>query len=573
MPPARTSRATPEISASRPKSRAKPSGSLNPKSHAKAAQNTKSDTAEPDKESNRSNAFISLPLELKLQIVEFLPTRDIPNVRMISESWAAAGAPSIFRDGFTVRPYLDDMDRLGEVCSRPEIAKGIHHIRIFAGDMQKELLVEAVYREEQRLNWATGGQLTKIWKQVDAIFDPERMQKHCEVGLLEKYLPLLPNLEFLMVTSLDCPFRGNETPFCIAWASLVEDYDENDEELVHFLDSRMSVERYSSILSAASKCTTIHTIALDSFPIDCFRDRRQQSLNKHLCDALQPSSKLKERLSHITALQISIEGAATATDYTPDMGRRMAEFIGCFRSLTTLDLSYDESVDESDECLMGFEEVFYRFKFPHLHSLLIAGCDSNEKDLGKFLFAHKKTLRRLCIGEAAVTPEESSWKQILTDLRDHMSLEKFELYVPEAEGRIYDVYWKSVPSDGKSKVKDAKLLELYVLGKCPWPMAESNPRGGGWKRKFGAEDMKLLDLPEEEMRDLLGEEWETDGDSEAEDEDMEDDDSTDDDDSSDDESGTYFSVDEDVYFIDDGNAVAGDGEWEDMDVDEAEVVE
>ncbi|KAH9214695.1 hypothetical protein DL95DRAFT_389404 [Leptodontidium sp. 2 PMI_412] len=360
-------------------------------------------------------------------------------------------------------------------------------------------------------------------------------------------------------------------PFSILWASLEEDFDAENEDLSHFLNPHTCIERYSSILSSAIKCKSITRIDLDSFPIDCFRFHYHKPSGHYFTEAtcadLIPSPELKENLSHITDLHISIIGMGSPYHYSPKIGRRMAEFLGCFQNLHSLDLSYEEADDETDECLMALEDSFYRLKFPHLHSLRTAGCDSTEESLGKFLFAHKRTLRNLHIGEAGCTPEENTWKDVLTDLRDHLSLKKFELYVPEAEGRIYDANWKSVVSDGKGKIKDAKLLELYVLGKCPWPMAESNPREGGWKRKFGAEDMMLLDLGEDELKDLLGEEWETDGESEdGEDVEMEDGDDSD-------ESEGYFSMDEDHAFIDDSNTTAEDEEWEDMEVDGDESVE
>ncbi|KAG4438671.1 hypothetical protein IFR05_005852 [Cadophora sp. M221] len=569
MPPTRIPGAMPEISVSRPKSRVKPFGRSKPRSREKAAQNA---TPEPDKESNKSNLFMRLPLELKLQIVESLPTRDIPSIRMISESWAAAGAPSIFRNGFTVRPYLDDMDRLSEVCTHPEIAKGIRHIEFFAGDMEQELLSDAIGREQQRLIYATGGQLTKVWKQVDAIFDHTRFEKHCNEAILDKCLPLLPNLESLKVTSLECPIRGIDMPFSLAWASMEQDFDAENEDLSHFLNPDTCVERYSSILSSAINCKSITMIDLDSFPIDCFRFHYHKPSGRYFTQAssvnLIPSPELKENLSHITHLRLSIIGMGSPNHYSPKTGRRMAEFLGCFQNLHSLDLSYEEADGGTDECLMGFEDSFYRLKFPRLHSLRTSGCDSNEESLGKFLFAHKRTLRNLHIGEAGCTPEEGTWKDVLTNLRDHMSLEKFELYDPEAEGRIYDANWKSIISDEKGKVKDAKLLELYVLRKCPWPMAESNPREGGWKRKFGAEDMMLLDRGEEELRDLLGEEWETDGQSEdGDDVEMEDGDE------SGDVSEEYFTMDESLDPTNHPNTNAEDDEWEDMEVEGDEIVD
>lgn len=462
------------------------------------------------------------------------------------------------------------MDRLSEVCKNPEIAKGIRHIEFFAGDMCQEQLADAIKREEQRLTYATGGQLTKVWKQVDAIFEPARFAKHCNTAILNRCLPLLPNLESLKVTSLECPIRGMDMPFCIVWASMEEDFDEENEDLSHFLDPDVCIDRYLGIILPAIECKSIRKLDLDSFPIDFFRKGDLPNSTPYY-DVLPPGPELKNLLSHITDLHISIIGSGLPQEYDADIGRRMASFLGCFQNLRALDLSYEEADDETDECLMGFEDTFYRLKFPHLHSFRTSGCDSTEETLGKFLFAHKRTLRNLHIGEAGCEPEERTWKDVLTDLRDHMALEKFELYDPESEGRIYDANWKNVVSEGKSKIKDAKLLELYVLGKCPWPMAESSPREGGWKRKFGAEDMMLLDLGEEELKDLLGEEWETDGESEAEEEgdDVEMDDSEDE---SEDESEEFFSVDGDLEFIDDGDVVVEDGEWEDMEVDETEAV-
>ncbi|KAG4411561.1 hypothetical protein IFR04_015300 [Cadophora malorum] len=571
MPPSRTSGSMPVIAPPRPKSSVKHFGRSRPKSRASAAEDA---TPEPDKESNKTNAFLNLPQELKLQIVEYLPTRDIPSIRMISESWAAAGAPSFFRDGFTVRPHLDDMDRLYRVVTKPEIAKGIRYIEFFAGDVDRVQLANAIGRQEQRLKYATGGQLSKVWKLVDNIFDETRMREHCKAEILDQCLPLLPNLEVLKINSLNCPLRDIENPFCIAWAEMEAEFDFEDENASHFLDSRISIQRYSDILTSAMKCENIQKLDLDCFPIDYFRpeDEFTNAIPENgRLSALQPSPQLRDHLSHITDLRMAVVGAGHPMHYDPEMGHKMAELMGCFQNIISLDFSYEEADDETDECLLGFEDTFYRIKYPHLHSLRLSGCDSTEEDLGRFLFAHKRTLRYLHIGEAGCTPEERTWKDVLTDLRDHMALEKFELYVPEVEGgRIYDMYWQTVVSHpGRGKIKDAKLLELYVLGKCPWPMADEDPRDEGWKRKFGAEDIKLLDLGEEELRDLLGEEWETDGSGDEDsDEDMDDEDAYNSDHLYYDD---YDSMDDDLLGFEAGHMGTEEdlngGEWEDMDMD------
>ncbi|PBP17517.1 hypothetical protein BUE80_DR011274 [Diplocarpon rosae] len=532
---------------------------------------------DPVHKPNTASPFLRLPNELKHLVVNNLPVRDVPNLRLISEAWAAAGAKALFRDGLEIRPYLDDMARLKGLSDHEEIAKGVKSLVIYAGDMRQDQLEAGVTREEEYLKRITGGQLSaKIWKYIDALYNPIRFSSYCNPATLGECLPRLPNLETLRITSFDCPvpcIDNNHSAFASVWESMEESYAQTDDELSHFLSNRASIQRYGAILASALRCMSIRKITMDAFPVDMFRPQRLQdeygenaffSTVASELSALTPGPRLKKSLAHIKELKIAILGAGRLRHYDASMGRNMAEFIGCFQNLTSLDLSYEEQDDENDECCIGFEESFFRLRFPHLTSLRFSGTDSQPSDMGRFLVKHRATLRYLFIGECAVSFQDTVHREVLTNLRDHMKLTKFELFA-EHGPRLYDENWNPVVvRDGQ--IHDAKLIELFVIGRCPWPMLTDGPsaRTGEWKRKFMGSHMELLELGEEELKDLLGEDWETEG--EEEDEEMGDGESIED---------YYDSLAEEFLGFSDhdgygeeNNESQGNGEWEEiMDVD------
>ncbi|KAK6582219.1 hypothetical protein PZA11_004627 [Diplocarpon coronariae] len=570
--------ANPGTSASRSRTRVSTKGKAKRRKSRARRDDRHVTGSSPDQKSNTASPFLQLPNELKLLVVDNLPVRDIPQLRLISAAWAAAGAKAMFRDGLEIRPYLDDMARLKGLSKHEEIAKGVKYLLIYAGDMQQVHLEAAVTREEEYLKRITGGQLAaKIWKYIDALYDPVRFNSYCNPAALAECLPLLPNLEVLRITSIDCPVScidNNHSAFGSVWESMDESYDETDDEASHFLSYRTSIQRYGAILAAALRCPSIQKVAMDAFPVDMFRPRWLQNNHSEIAffssiaselSALTPGPRLKKSFAHIRELKIALVGAGRLRRYDASMGRSMAEFIGCFQNLTSLDLSYEEQDDEDDECCTGFEDSFFRLRFPHLVSLRIEGTDSEPSDMGRFLVKHRATLRHLFIGECGVSFEETVHREVLTNLRDHMKLTKFELFT-EHGPRLYDENWRpAVVRDGQ--IHDAKLIELFVIGRCPWPMLTDGPsvRTGEWKRKFMGSHMELLELGEEELKDLLGEDWETEG-EEDEDEEMSDGESTEED---------FDSLGEEFYGFSDhdgreeeNNESEADGEWEDiMDVE------
>lgn len=527
-----------DLSASRSRSKVvKIKGKARPKSKPTQEPESMAASAE-DRAENKLKRFLKIPLELKLLIASYVPTKSIPNLRMMSMDWAVAGEGFMFRDGITVRPHLDDMKRLMNICNHVEIAKGVHEIVFFAGDVDRLQLEAAYEREAEQLLRLTGGRPGKIWKYIDAIYNPGRFGSYCGGRVLNLSLPRFPNLRSLKITSLECPVGGHNS-FKALWEAMEDGFELLDDRS-NFLDTKVSISRYSNILSAAFKAKSIQHITLDAFPIYTFTSDMRilepmaDQIKLGLLPAydpklLLPSRTLRDSLTHIHSLRIGIIGPGISEeDIEPEVGSKMANFIGCFHSLRSLDISYDEEDDEGDGCLLEFERVFFGLRFPHLKDLRLSAMDSLESQLGPFLFKHRATLRRLYLGEAGFDPEERTCKEIITDLRDHLQLEKFDMW--EEDGRIYDDNWNPIPH---KVLRNAKLLELYVIGKCPWPMAQENPGPHGWKRKFASDNMKLLELTEEELKDALGEDWETEGEDSDDDSQAEVDSDTSDEDSDD----------------------------------------
>jgi hypothetical protein len=81
--------------------------------------------------------------EWKARIVDFLPAKDVANLRLTSQAWAGVCVQGSFKASvgpctkngvFSIRPHLDDMTRIKEVSIRPCLAKHIKHLEIFVGD-------------------------------------------------------------------------------------------------------------------------------------------------------------------------------------------------------------------------------------------------------------------------------------------------------------------------------------------------------------------------------------------------------------------------------------------------------
>lgn len=147
-----------------------------------------------------------LPLELKTLVAEYLGLHDVRNLRSVSKAWATAGNPELFKGGlFTMRPYLNDMERLKEIGTRPWLAKYVKHIKIYVGDVDPRYLKKAFDSEAHHY----GPKITKkMWSSVKR--QMELFSKmYCNLRSLLEIFPLFTNVASLTVTSRQNPFARN----------------------------------------------------------------------------------------------------------------------------------------------------------------------------------------------------------------------------------------------------------------------------------------------------------------------------------------------------------------------------
>ena len=86
----------------------------------------------------------NLVIELKIHIFSHLSTKDVIQVRLTSRSWAIFGAEHLFKDGVTIRPQRNDMQRLKRISEHALISLSVKSLTIYTGDVDPMPLVELI---------------------------------------------------------------------------------------------------------------------------------------------------------------------------------------------------------------------------------------------------------------------------------------------------------------------------------------------------------------------------------------------------------------------------------------------
>lgn len=475
----------------------------------------------------------ALPDELKIHLIRILKVKDIKSLRLASRSWSRLCAEHIFRDGFAIRPHLNDMARLEKISENPLLAKGVRTLTFFAGDMNMELLMDAMAQASQhfprRLN-----DVRQIKILASRLYDNEFLKTHSSKDMLDEIFPRLINLSSINVTSEEDPFFGSRLHVDDVWDTMLDDLD--DAEDPNFQDPSLATARYSSILLAAQRLPNpIQTLDLGHLPIDCFGPLCrttyagygvQEETDRKVHNPLTQEG-LRKAVSQLRMLRFGL--AAFPRSYNcPESIEGFSTFLGSMHFLNDLVVNYpthDVSFRAIDFQEL-FGKAFCRVTFPSLKSLSIEELSLSHQDLMPFLYRHAPTLRHLHLSEEAfVIVDDPPVKDLLTNLRDKMHLEKFELLATENDVEIYNNDWTLY----KNKIRlssDVQLLEWYVLGKSAWPMQHDNPGDGTPYTNFEAECVWQR-LPANELYEalekslgisleaLLEAEWESDSEDES----------------------------------------------------------
>lgn len=482
-----------------------------------------------------------LPLELKHQILDSLSARDVINLRLVSSVWAVLGEELFFKDGFTVRPHLNDMARLEMASKHPGIAKSITSLTFYMGDMSFEQFADAVKRK----SWK--GDLKKVWEIIDRMYSAPMFNRHCNERILSEVLPRLPNLTSLTATSIKYPFMGCGVDLLRAWKSMMDysqDFEEYDE--VSFHDTSLSTRRYTSVLSAAQHLKSpITKLVLDPLPADFFVTYDEMSVDEddgqHEIDKfLDPSKQtiFEKLVSHVQDLQMGMMGFSFRYNDSA-LAAALGDVFGTMKQLRYLDLTWDLADAQVLRFAKVWQSRFLRATWPHLERLRLRKTEFDDVAILPFLRKHSSTLKYLELTEDAVQvdiEQTRTFRDLLTGFREHLKLEKFQFLVTEGDQPIYDRNWDRVDSIENltwremaemhyrhNRVKDAQLLEWFVLGKISWPMKNDHPDFDAvyhpWKRlsaeqiRQGMED-SLIDIDS-----LIEDEWESDVSEEYVDED------------------------------------------------------
>ncbi|PQE05457.1 hypothetical protein CJF30_00007622 [Rutstroemia sp. NJR-2017a BBW] len=422
--------------------------------------------------SSSIDSISRLPNEIKSRIISFLPASDVTNLRLTCCAWGGVCVAGLFnkRVGrfveqgvFSIRPHCDDMTRLRDVTSLPWLAKVIKHIKIYIGDLDmlefdhEVQMVNRYTKLESRFKSGSGvNQLLERMVQNRA--------RHCDPVVLLHSLLKLPAVDTVTATSTECPFAESEINFTLAWEGLQRRWDLEPDTFYDSYDTtfptRSGIRHICILLAARQLRQPLRRLVLDSFPLDLF---------------------VRDDLTYV------VEDA-------PDSPSGIhTNFLRDMQELT----STVQTLRLESKKVLYFESI-------HLH--LVRSTDLSFYD---FILRHKSTLKYLSLGhDFFLVPQLKtkscvSFKSILTRLRGSLKLERFQLLVSAKDEKIYDEDWELVPHGGV--VPDAKLFEMFVLGKWSWPMVNFDSphwrrldewkgwvRRDGWNRLTSKKDVARL---------------------------------------------------------------------------------
>lgn len=419
-----------------------------------------------------SSLSLALPSEIKANIFDFLTVKDAGSLRLTSRAWAITGTERLFRDGFKLHPHCQptDMDRLREVSECPHLAQTIKSIVIFldSSDARKWTFYFSDAREILRRRIAN---------------EPG----FCDPVYLAHAFGNLPNFRHLTITSLSYPlsedmFQSTST-WVPNWNSTIE------EQRTQFMADDLSQWYYTSIVAAINAANVpLSSVEFDCLPMDCLSSQElgsppfiplQPSLHR-LCLLSEypghPYKSLTGLVSPLKQLSIGFWDYGFTSWQDSLVAQRITDLLLSAKHLRRLDLMFvmNLATNMTPEFQIAWQDSFYNITIPRLESLRLHQTDVPGPLLVSFLKRHRSTLKNLHLsGGYGCGPGSGwnyltrfQWKDILTSLKDDLSLEKFELLTYDDRGNIYDWNWNSVPG---TEITFAKLLENYVLGKSPWP--------------------------------------------------------------------------------------------------------
>ncbi|KAH8802829.1 hypothetical protein F5884DRAFT_486015 [Xylogone sp. PMI_703] len=450
-----------------------------------------------------------LPDEVKIMIFDHISLVDVQNLRLASLSWARFGGRGLFPGGVFIRPHRrGDMFRLLSICSRPWLVEHIKRVTIYLGDMSmqslRSLLVDQRNLAPLYPKSAYDELIYLIDRHATGVYNwMEQKDVH---GTLQQIFMRMPNLESVATVSKDFPFCDltPELQNCWITAQGIARYTDP----FSFQVPALSFHGYRAVLQAMRCCARpLKNIVLDSIPVECFMDMEtgpklpNEVFRINNTQARSPvSDKMRNLVANADSLKIGFTGRFSHYSFMSfNIALTITSILESAQHLRFLDLTWSMEKLASPQFHTEFRESLTSCVWPNLERLWLTDLKLDSWDLLPFLFRHARTLQDVRLDNSAIPHEGTSYFEMLKDIRDRLSLRRFELVIHPVAFfplRLPDGQWQNVPINmiGPSSYRShSRVLENYVLRREGWPMKGINPSNVGWEQKKNAPVPVLLE--------------------------------------------------------------------------------
>jgi hypothetical protein len=453
--------------------------------------------------------------------------KDVASLRLTSRDWAEIGKKGLFNYFYnnkvtptrkpktitpgvlSIRPQFDDMTRIKEVSRCPRLAQLIRRIDVYVADLNLDWLesnarrcvVEFERPEDQE------EEIRKIDERIQNMrCNAEKHWNHCDFETLSQAFSKFSKVSSLRILSNETPFSDKDLNL---WGPSRYSLLNNWNFLSHTDPSNNVYCRV--ILAALHYPSKIRTLVLDSIPLTYLTQIANVlsgKPNTHPSGTYQGEvaglpgaterSQLRIFLAEIHNLKIGI-GFRRSLPVLLDLSiptrssRSARKFMKYLQNIRSLDFAWDNYFIESGLHGEATQPVFLQHFWPHLESLRITRLWTSPELVGSFLYKHADSLKKLSL--IGSFDYEHSWKKretiktLLLGIRENLNLEKFEMFSSKhvddkkkagVDGSInypesYDTDWepnKTTSGCPGQLYTNSALLEMFVQGKCPWPMEE-----------------------------------------------------------------------------------------------------
>ena len=453
-------------------------------------------------------SLAGLPPELKDQIVDYLDRGERSITRLISRDWAISGAKQLFKEGLRVDQSSTSMANLENASKHPVIATSITSIAFDPRDTDEVIWLRDVMIS-MRQTLETEKDRIKLAEilNADEKFSSTLLGNYCNEQRLSRIFSLLPCIKSIDIAqhiSTSHGYEPEEIHSRFAWPLAYMRHRVTARNL-DLCETVFTIQRYKSVLSAAQNLTSpICHLKLQALPVSFFvkyalptwhtpSAAMAENISFGTYDDLKPAL-LKRVFSNVRNLRLAVCGDLKEYDVIPTPPTSL-DIFRAMEKLRSLDLEWLMTDNPSWKFEAGMQKYLLNATLPCLESLRLERTQIKDVKLQSFLKRHSASLKHLHLrSNSVVLGQDRTLRHLFSEFRRDLSLKKFQYLPLQQEGRqlpLYNHNWDPllppkkdakkeifVWNGGKARqlmVSDGQLLEMFVIGKCTWPMESASP--------------------------------------------------------------------------------------------------